>query len=124
MKIESQVSTIYFGETAGGSGFPGWVNVQLGYPTWDFLYNHLEKSQAVIIFWGDKNDKPRGSVSGLQLALGSSAMSNSIAEMPDLGCFIVTGSNTTETHPVIATFLKQAVERNGAASSWPTRGSR
>lgn len=55
-----------------------------------------------------------GSVAGLQLALGTSAMSNSIAEMADLECFIVTGSNTTETHPVIATFLKQAVERNGA----------
>ncbi len=55
-----------------------------------------------------------GSVTGLQLALGSSAMSNSIAEMPDLDCFIVTGSNTTETHPVISTFLKQAVTRNGA----------
>jgi len=55
-----------------------------------------------------------GSVAGLQLALGTSAMSNSIAEMADLECFIVTGSNTTETHPVIATFLKQAVERRGA----------
>ena len=55
-----------------------------------------------------------GSVTGLQMALGSSAMSNSIAEMPTLECFIVTGSNTTETHPVIATFLKQAVRKNGA----------
>lgn len=55
-----------------------------------------------------------GSVAGLQLAIGSSAMSNAIAEMKDLECFLVTGSNTTETHPVIATFLKQAVERNGA----------
>ena len=55
-----------------------------------------------------------GSVAGLQLALGSSAMSNAIAEMPDLECFMVIGSNTAETHPVIATFLKQAVERNGA----------
>jgi len=55
-----------------------------------------------------------GSVAGLQLALGTSAMSNSIAEMAGLECFIVTGSNTTETHPVIASFLKQAVERNGA----------
>ncbi len=52
-----------------------------------------------------------GSVAGLQLALGSSAMSNAIAEMPDLECFMVIGSNTTETHPVIATFLKQAVRR-------------
>ncbi|MCB9101445.1 MAG: formate dehydrogenase subunit alpha [Anaerolineales bacterium] len=55
-----------------------------------------------------------GSVTGLQLAIGSSAMSNSIAEMKDLECFVVTGSNTTETHPVISTFLKQAVTRNGA----------
>ncbi|MGB1250540.1 MAG: formate dehydrogenase subunit alpha [Candidatus Promineifilaceae bacterium] len=55
-----------------------------------------------------------GSVTGLQLSIGSSAMSNSIAEMENLECFIVTGSNTTETHPVIANFLKRAVRRNGA----------
>ncbi|MEZ4769207.1 MAG: formate dehydrogenase subunit alpha [Caldilineales bacterium] len=55
-----------------------------------------------------------GSVSGLQLAIGSSAMSNSIAEMEHLECFVVIGSNTAETHPVIATFLKQAVHKNGA----------
>ena len=55
-----------------------------------------------------------GSVKALQLAIGSSAMSNSIAEMKDLECFIVTGSNTAENHPVIATFLKQAVTHNGA----------
>ncbi|MCG3208464.1 MAG: Formate dehydrogenase H [Anaerolineae bacterium] len=55
-----------------------------------------------------------GSVTGLQLAIGSSAMSNSIAEMKDLECFIVVGSNTTETHPVISTFLKDAVTKNGA----------
>lgn len=55
-----------------------------------------------------------GSVAGLQLAIGSSAMSNSIAEMEHLDTFIVTGSNTTETHPVIANFLKRAVRQNGA----------
>jgi predicted molibdopterin-dependent oxidoreductase YjgC len=55
-----------------------------------------------------------GSVKALQLAIGSSAMSNSIAEMKDLECFIVTGSNTAENHPVISTFLKQAVTQNGA----------
>ncbi len=55
-----------------------------------------------------------GSVTGLQLAIGSSAMSNSIAEMKDLECFVITGSNTTETHPVISTFLKQAISQNGA----------
>jgi formate dehydrogenase alpha subunit len=55
-----------------------------------------------------------GSVTGLQLAIGSSAMSNSIAEMEHLDTFIVTGSNTTETHPVISLFLKKAVRQNGA----------
>jgi formate dehydrogenase alpha subunit len=55
-----------------------------------------------------------GSVTGLQLSIGSSAMSNSIAEMENLEAFIVTGSNTTETHPVIANFLKRAVRQNGA----------
>ena len=55
-----------------------------------------------------------GSVAGLQLAIGSSAMSNSIAEMEGLDVFIVTGSNTTETHPVISNFLKRAVRRNHA----------
>lgn len=55
-----------------------------------------------------------GSVTGLQLAIGSSAMSNSIAEMEHLDTFIVTGSNTTETHPVISLFLKKAVRQHGA----------
>jgi len=54
------------------------------------------------------------SVAGLQIAIGSSAMSNSIAEMEDLEVFIVTGSNTSETHPVISTFLREAVVKNGA----------
>jgi formate dehydrogenase alpha subunit len=54
------------------------------------------------------------SVAGLQIAIGSSAMSNSIAEMKDLEVFIVTGSNTSETHPVISTFLREAVVKNGA----------
>lgn len=55
-----------------------------------------------------------GSVTGLQLSIGSSAMSNSIAEMENLEAFIVTGSNTTETHPVIANFLKRAIRKNNA----------
>ncbi|MEA1910180.1 MAG: formate dehydrogenase subunit alpha [Spirochaetota bacterium] len=54
------------------------------------------------------------SVAGLQKALGSAAMSNSIAEMKNLDTFIVTGSNTTETHPVISTFMREAVVKNGA----------
>ena len=54
------------------------------------------------------------SVAGLQITLGSSAMSNSIAEMKDLEVLLVTGSNTSETHPVISTFLREAVVKNGA----------
>jgi formate dehydrogenase alpha subunit len=54
------------------------------------------------------------SVTGLQIAIGSSAMSNSIAEMKDLEVFIITGSNTSETHPVISTFMREAVVKNGA----------
>ena len=54
------------------------------------------------------------SVAGLQITLGSSAMSNSIAEMKDLEVLLVTGSNTSETHPVISTFMREAVVKNGA----------
>jgi formate dehydrogenase alpha subunit len=54
------------------------------------------------------------SVAGLQIAIGSSAMSNSIAEMKDLDTFIVVGSNTSETHPVISTFMREAVVHNDA----------
>ncbi len=54
------------------------------------------------------------SVAGLQITIGSSAMSNSIAEMKDLDVLLVTGSNTSETHPVISTFLREAIVKNGA----------
>ncbi len=52
-----------------------------------------------------------GSVAGLMRTIGSAAMSNSIEEMEHLEAFLVTGSNTTENHPVIALSLKKAVER-------------
>ncbi len=54
------------------------------------------------------------SVAGLQITLGSSAMSNSIAEMKDLDVLLVTGSNTSETHPVISTFMREAIVKKGA----------
>jgi formate dehydrogenase alpha subunit len=47
-------------------------------------------------------------VAGLAASFGSGAMTNSIAELEDSDCILVTGSNTTETHPVIATFMKRA----------------
>lgn len=53
-------------------------------------------------------------MAGLATALGSGAMTNSIADMVDADVLIVIGSNTTEAHPVIALQMKAAVERHGA----------
>ena len=53
-------------------------------------------------------------VAGLANTLGSGAMTNSAAELEHADVIIVTGSNTTETHPVIATFIKRAVLFNHA----------
>jgi formate dehydrogenase alpha subunit len=55
-----------------------------------------------------------GSVVALQRAVGSSAMSNTAAEVIKNDVFIITGSNTTETHPIIALQMKAAVEKYGA----------
>jgi formate dehydrogenase alpha subunit len=55
-----------------------------------------------------------GSVVALQQAIGSSAMSNTAAEVIKNDVFIVTGSNTTENHPIIALQMKAAVEKYGA----------
>jgi formate dehydrogenase alpha subunit len=55
-----------------------------------------------------------GSVVALQQAVGSSAMSNTAAEVALNDVFIVTGSNTTENHPIIALQMKAAVQKNGA----------
>lgn len=48
-------------------------------------------------------------VTGLARTLGSGAMTNSIRELEYANVILVTGSNTTETHPVIATYIKRAV---------------
>ncbi len=53
-------------------------------------------------------------VAGLAAAFGSGAMTNSIAELEFAECILVTGSNTTETHPVIANLIKRAVRYHGA----------
>jgi formate dehydrogenase alpha subunit len=55
-----------------------------------------------------------GSVVALQQALGSSAMSNTAAQVIQNDVFIVTGSNTSENHPIIALQMKEAVEKYGA----------
>jgi len=55
-----------------------------------------------------------GSVVALQQAIGSSAMSNTASQVMLNDVFIVTGSNTTENHPIISLQMKEAVRQNGA----------
>lgn len=45
---------------------------------------------------------------------GSGAMTNSIAEIGDADCIFITGSNTSESHPVIALGVMDAVRYKGA----------
>ncbi len=54
-----------------------------------------------------------GSVVALQLALGSSAMSNTASEIYQTEVALITGSNTAETHPIIALQMKDAVKHHG-----------
>jgi len=41
-------------------------------------------------------------------------MTNSIADIGESDCILLTGTNTTENHPVIATIVKRAVTQRGA----------
>jgi formate dehydrogenase major subunit len=52
-------------------------------------------------------------VTGLATTLGAAAMTNSIMEVMDADAILITGSNTAESHPVIAARIGQAV-RKGA----------
>jgi formate dehydrogenase alpha subunit len=55
-----------------------------------------------------------GSVVALQQAVGSSAMSNTASEVIHNDVMIVTGTNTSENHPIIALQMKKAVREHGA----------
>ncbi len=55
-----------------------------------------------------------GSVVALQMAIGSSAMSNTAAQVIQNDVFILTGSNPTENHPIISLQMKNAVQKYGA----------
>ncbi len=55
-----------------------------------------------------------GSVTALLKSLGTSAMSNTAAEVIHNDVFIVTGSNTSENHPIIALHMKEAIMKHGA----------
>jgi len=54
-------------------------------------------------------------VTGLAMAFGSGAMTNSISDLAkDAQVYFVIGSNTTEAHPIIGMKLKQAVRHRDA----------
>jgi formate dehydrogenase alpha subunit len=53
-------------------------------------------------------------VAGLAAAFGSGAMTNSLAEIAGSEVLFLTGTNTTENHPVVAIKMKQAVIAGGA----------
>lgn len=52
-------------------------------------------------------------MAGLVTAFGSGAMTNSILDLEEADCILIAGSNTTETHPIVATRLLRA-QRRGA----------
>jgi formate dehydrogenase alpha subunit len=53
-------------------------------------------------------------VAGLAAAFGSGAMTNTIADIGMADVILLTGTNTTENHPVLSTVVKRAVKFNGA----------
>jgi formate dehydrogenase alpha subunit len=50
-------------------------------------------------------------VAGLAASFGSGAMTNSVGEIEDTDCMLVTGSNTTSSHPMIASKMMTAKSR-------------
>jgi formate dehydrogenase alpha subunit len=50
-------------------------------------------------------------VTGLVATFGSGAMTNSIGEIRDADCILITGSNTAESHPVISYEVVRAVKK-------------
>jgi formate dehydrogenase alpha subunit len=53
-------------------------------------------------------------VAGLAKSFGSGAMTNTIMDLRFADCILVTGSNTSEAHPIIGLQIKAAVKRNHA----------
>jgi formate dehydrogenase alpha subunit len=52
-------------------------------------------------------------VAGLAAAFGSGAMTNTIADIEQADVILITGSNTSENHPVISSVVKRAVRSKG-----------
>jgi formate dehydrogenase alpha subunit len=53
-------------------------------------------------------------VAGLAAAFGSGAMTNTVADIEEADVILITGSNTTENHPVLSSVVKRAVTAKGA----------
>jgi formate dehydrogenase major subunit len=53
-------------------------------------------------------------VAGLAAAFGSGAMTNTIADIETADVILITGSNTSENHPVLSSFVKRAKKFRGA----------
>ena len=52
-------------------------------------------------------------MAGLAAAFGSGAMTNPISDVLKAEAILVTGTNTTENHPIFANYVKEAVLHNG-----------
>ena len=52
-------------------------------------------------------------MAGLAAAFGSGAMTNTIADIEEAQVILITGSNTTENHPVLSSVVKRAVTLKG-----------
>lgn len=52
-------------------------------------------------------------MAGLAAAFGSGAMTNPIEDIEKAEVILVTGSNTTENHPVLSSYVKRAVTQKG-----------
>jgi len=52
-------------------------------------------------------------VAGLAAAFGSGAMTNTIGDIEQADVILITGSNTSENHPVLSSFVKRAVHLKG-----------
>jgi len=53
-------------------------------------------------------------VAGLAATFGSGAMTNPIPDLLKSEVILTTGTNTTENHPIIANYIKEAVTKRGA----------
>ncbi len=53
-------------------------------------------------------------VAGLAASFGSGAMTNSLPEIEDTNLILITGTNTTENHPIVGNMIKRAVARRRA----------